>query len=157
MPYAIAVQKTPAALAIVGNVRPKEREHELGHAALHNCRARRNFGNQKSEADSFAAVSLILSSRNDADLVNMLFGVKYFSEVFRQQGLTLDTLTDEHDLSKRRYYAFACLAADANANVARQFVQVAQFIEAKVRKCLADWREGKEAMSNLNTQVASTR
>jgi len=124
LPYAIAVQKTPAAPAIVGNVRPKKGEHELGHAALHNRRARRNFGNQESEADSFAAVILILSSRNDADLVNMLVGVKYFPEVFRQQGLTLDALTDEHELSERRYYAFACLAAGANANVAGSFYRL---------------------------------
>ncbi|OIJ39480.1 DUF4344 domain-containing metallopeptidase [Massilia timonae] len=132
-------------------------QHELGHAALHNRRARKNFGNQESEADNFAAVSLISSSRNDADLIDMLFGVKYFSDVFRQQGLTLDALTDEHDLSERRYYAFACLAAGANAKVAQQFMLVAQFSEAKIRKCQADWRHGKEAMGNLNTQMASTR
>ncbi|WP_370663729.1 DUF4344 domain-containing metallopeptidase [Massilia brevitalea] len=133
-------------------------QHELGHAALHNRRAKRNFGNQESEADNFAAVSLILSARNDADLVDMLFGVKYFSDVFRQQGLTLDALTDEHDLSERRYYAFACLAAGANATVAQQFVKISQFTEARVKRCQFDWRNGREAMSNLNTaQAAAVR
>ena len=41
-------------------------QHELGYATLHNRRAKRNFGSQESEADNFAAVSLILSARNDA-------------------------------------------------------------------------------------------
>lgn len=133
-------------------------QHELGHAALHNRRAKRNFGSPESEADNFAAVSLILSSRSDADLIDMLYGVKYFSDVFKQQGLTLDTLTDEHDLSERRYYAFACLAAGANANIAQQFVSISLFNDGKVKKCQIEWRNGKEAMNNLNAaQVAIAR
>jgi uncharacterized protein len=131
-------------------------QHELGHAALHNRRAKRSFGNQESEADNFAAVSLILAARSDADLVDMLFGVKYFSDVFRQQGLTLDALTDEHDLSERRYYAFACLAAGANARIAQQFVKVSQFTETKVKKCQSDWHNGRDAMTSLSVPASGS-
>lgn len=133
-------------------------QHELGHAALHNQRAKHSFGNQEGEADNFAAISMISSARSDADLIDMIYGVKYFADAFHQQGLTLDALTDEHDLSERRYYSFACFAAGSNANIGRQFVQFAQLTEKKVMRCQVEWRNGKEAMSNLtNGQVDPSR
>ena len=64
-----------------------------------------------TEADGFAFVTLIGAARNNEDLLNMLWGVNRALEIFRHDSLTIEAVTDEHDLAQRRYATFACLAA----------------------------------------------
>lgn len=125
-------------------------QHELGHAALHNRRAKRGMGNEESEADNFAFVNLISSSKTDADLTNMLYGVKYALDVFPQDVLSVEAMTDEHDLSTRRYFGFACLVAGVSNNLAQEFLKQNQFSQVnKLKKCQLEWRNRKGAVDSL--------
>lgn len=125
--------------------------HELGHAALHNRREPQHLSGKEGEADGFAGVSLISTAKSEADLTDMLFGIWNAAETFPQDPYALDTLTDEHDLWKRRYYEFACLVAGANANIGRQFVEKNFFSPVKVRLCQQEWRRKRLAIEGLST------
>lgn len=125
--------------------------HELGHAALHNRRERPKFSAEENEADGFAGVSLISFATSETELRDMLFGLWNASETFPQDPNSLDALTDEHDLWKRRYYTFACFVAGANVHIAQQFVtsKFYTYTPLKVRKCQQEWQRKKSVLDGL--------